>query len=449
MKVLVQSHRDPRDSVQGAERALIDFIDLWQEQQTDLEVVLVSPDQPGLMTEWARSRGWRAYQVGLPWWIVPVGAVPVDANLSHLVSHISSASIIRDIIRREKPDIAVTNTIVAPATALAASAEKIPHVWLAHEFGKLGVNIDYTLGEAETLRMMSELSSFIVCNSHATHDHFTQFISPEKLRIVHPCLSAGRLLTGTTEHENSADEFRIVSVGRITPNKNQLALVEAVSKLTNSARHVQLDLIGPSDVEYLNQIQRKIRELNLGSHIRLIGEVTDPTTYVREADLFVNCSHNESFGLSTFEAQYVGVPALVASTSGTSEIVVDGETGMVITDNTSDSLAQALANIMTHPETLAPWKHNSAARAKRLLEQARKDASAVTGEVTTLSQSAKVTSMRLLNSVIMADLGQADVPLLHQFAAGNVHLDIPPAAPQWWLRAKRIIRKLNPVRSNK
>jgi glycosyltransferase involved in cell wall biosynthesis len=114
---------------------------------------------------------------------------------------------------------------------------------------------------------------------------------------------------------------RLLSVGRITPAKDPLTIVEALALLRAEGRAVALDLVGGGlaggDAAYGERLTRRIAELGLEAHVARPGEVPYPRVpecYARAA-LVVNSSHTGSVDKVVLEAFACGRPVLSCNES--------------------------------------------------------------------------------------------------------------------------------------
>src|SRR3954451_1488929 len=119
-----------------------------------------------------RHRGWENLRVVLPgegdlreqliredvatdvfhygWWAHTPGK---PRSLRERLEGARSLARFHQYLRRSRPDLVVTNTLVVPWGGLVARFLRIPHVWLVHEFGLREHNVDFLLGRALTLRL--------------------------------------------------------------------------------------------------------------------------------------------------------------------------------------------------------------------------------------------------------------------------------------------------------
>jgi glycosyltransferase involved in cell wall biosynthesis len=74
-------------------------------------------------------------------------------------------------------------------------------------------------------------------------------------------------------------------------------------------------------------------------------------------------AEGEGFGIVYLEAAWAGRPSIGCREGGQSDLIIDGETGWLIDPNPA-ALAELLAKVLSHPQTLAPM----GARARRRAE---------------------------------------------------------------------------------
>lgn len=83
-----------------------------------------------------------------------------------------------------------------------------------------------------------------------------------------------------------------------------------------------------------------------------LGERKDVPDLLNAADLFILPSRMEGLSLALIEAHAAGMPSLVTDVGGNAEIVVDGETGLVVPSQNPPALAGGLAGLLADPRRL-------------------------------------------------------------------------------------------------
>lgn len=142
----------------------------------------------------------------------------------------------------------------------------------------------------------------------------------------------------------SSSSFNIVSCGRLMVDKGFDLAVEAGRKLIKEGFcNIQWYIIG--DGPDKKKLQVAIEVGGMVSHIHLVGMCKNPYPYMKKADLFVQPSRIEAFGLTITEALVLGLPVLATKTDGATEIITDRVNGMLC-DISTYSLSEGIKELM-------------------------------------------------------------------------------------------------------
>ena len=150
--------------------------------------------------------------------------------------------------------------------------------------------------------------------------------------------------------------WHILQVGRISPRKGQLALVEAVAHLPAHFRNqVRVRLVGPvGKTDYAARVQARARELDVP--VQMVGALDDDALRIayREADVVVMPSQPfrssvEGLGIALLEGAHFGCPVIGTRIGGIPEAMQEGKTGLLVPPGDTRSLAAALERIFANP----------------------------------------------------------------------------------------------------
>lgn len=162
------------------------------------------------------------------------------------------------------------------------------------------------------------------------------------------------------EHEAAARQWRanlgippdaptFVFAGKLEPNKEPALLLDAF--LSAEAEDAHLILVGSGPLERM--LRDRAKESTSGARVHFIGfqnQSRMPVVY-RLGDVLVLPSQSETWGLAVNEAMASGRAALVSSRVGCApDLVMDGETGVVVPSGDSLALREALQHLTTHPD---------------------------------------------------------------------------------------------------
>lgn len=137
----------------------------------------------------------------------------------------------------------------------------------------------------------------------------------------------------------------VVAVGRLSPEKDHLTLIEAMAKLPASVR---LAIVGEGPMR--PALEARIAELHLGGRVHLTGFTPDPFAWHMRASLSVTSSRFEGLGNAIIEALACGTP--VVSTDcpyGPREILANGTHGRLVPVGDSMAMAKAIIAALAEP----------------------------------------------------------------------------------------------------
>src|SRR4030066_293876 len=129
------------------------------------------------------------------------------------------------------------------------------------------------------------------------------------------------------------DHVVITYVGRLSPEKNISLLIRAFYGMAMTYDHVRLLIVG--DGPERENLETQIKHMKIADKVYFTGmvEYESIPAYLAACDIFVTPSSSETFGLSTVEAMAAGLPALGMDAPGSRDIIEDGITGLITSDD--------------------------------------------------------------------------------------------------------------------
>ncbi|MEO0678176.1 MAG: glycosyltransferase family 4 protein [Pseudomonadota bacterium] len=149
-------------------------------------------------------------------------------------------------------------------------------------------------------------------------------------------------------------------IGRIRHQKGTDVFVDAMIAACKADRRVRGTIIGRATeqhVDFQKGLEQKIRNAGLHHRIRFVAEVPvdEIVDWYRALDLFVAPQRWEGFGLTPLEAMACGVPVIATRVGAFEELVVDYETGRLISAGDVDAMVEAIAETLSDKTTLPKW----------------------------------------------------------------------------------------------
>ena len=114
------------------------------------------------------------------------------------------------------------------------------------------------------------------------------------------------------DRDGSQTELRFITVGRMTPQKNPLFLIEIFKKIVDRKPTATLKWCGTG--EMLEEVQLKIEELGIADDVQLMGVRSDISEILKDSDFFLLPSVFEGLSLALAEAQAAGLDCFVSDT---------------------------------------------------------------------------------------------------------------------------------------
>lgn len=158
----------------------------------------------------------------------------------------------------------------------------------------------------------------------------------------------------------------IGTVGRLVPVKDQSALVEAFLLLRRQhpewTSRLRLLIVGGGPLR--EALEAQLRAGGAIDAAWFAGDQFNVLPWLQAMDLFVLPSLGEGISNTILEAMACGLPILATGVGGNPELVLPGQTGMLVPPAQPEALAAAMAGYLAKPDTLST--HGSAGRARAI-----------------------------------------------------------------------------------
>jgi glycosyltransferase involved in cell wall biosynthesis len=246
------------------------------------------------------------------------------------------------LLRRERPQILHASSSKAGVLGrLAAVASRVPirfftvHGWAFSAYSGLP-SLLYRI----TDRLMAPLTTVTICVSE---NERAAGLEAGTCRAEHTVVirNAVDVFSASRSRHDRATP-RLIAVGRLKAPKDFLTLVRALAALPEGSFEALIVGDGPDR----GAVEEEIRRLGLEKRVRLAGERSDVPALLADADLFVLPSRSEGLPVSVLEAMAAELPVVASGVGGLPELVVDGETGILVPPGAPEPLAAALGRLV-------------------------------------------------------------------------------------------------------
>jgi N-acetylglucosaminyldiphosphoundecaprenol N-acetyl-beta-D-mannosaminyltransferase len=159
---------------------------------------------------------------------------------------------------------------------------------------------------------------------------------------------------------------RILSVGRLAPEKDPIELVEVFNLVHKKFPHWHLDIVGDGVLH--DKLEDKIDELKLNEVVTLHGNRN--RDYINEllskTPIFVTTSKTESFGIVVLEAFAYGVPVVAYTRAqGVKEIVTDSYDAFLVENANREIMAKKIMELIKDKNLCQEMGKNAAKTANK------------------------------------------------------------------------------------
>ncbi len=163
----------------------------------------------------------------------------------------------------------------------------------------------------------------------------------------------------------------IGSIGRLEPRKGHENLIRAMPEILRDVPNALLLIAGHDPWGYGKELQALIDSLGLNGKVRLVGFQRDVTSFLHGSDVFAFATRSEGFGQVVIEAMAAGNPVVASNIAPISEIVLDGETGLLVEPNNPQAFGHAITFLLTHPEAARSMGRRGQERVRSYFSSAR------------------------------------------------------------------------------
>lgn len=176
-----------------------------------------------------------------------------------------------------------------------------------------------------------QFSDKIICNSQTTKAGFG--IDSEKIVVIYNPVDREEKLPPKRIEQSQVT--RLLHLANFLPGKGHEFALEAFSRAYQTNTSLRLTLAGgtfgikKNDL-FRKSLERKAQSMGMDGVINFLGAQKDVEYIIKQADIILSFSFSESFSRITLEALYYGVPAIVSNSGGPSEIIENGNTGILV-----------------------------------------------------------------------------------------------------------------------
>jgi glycosyltransferase involved in cell wall biosynthesis len=204
-----------------------------------------------------------------------------------------------------------------------------------------------TLARVSTARLDRVI---VISDAVGRHLRDNAGLPPERMTRIYYGIDLPRWESATNGARGLDETGRpptIAVIARLAPQKGHRVLFDALPRIVQQVPDVQVRLIGHEELSTIAELRAYAESRGVAERIRFEGFQSNIAAVLSDADVKVLPSLWEGFGLVLLEAMAVGKPVVASAVDAVPEVVVDGETGLLVPPGQAEPLASAVVRVLT------------------------------------------------------------------------------------------------------
>lgn len=170
-------------------------------------------------------------------------------------------------------------------------------------------------------------------------------IDPKNIKII----SNGIEMANDYMIPNHKKTFTVSMLGTLGRQKGQHLAIDAIVKLIQKYPRMKLNIIGEGILK--DYLAEKIRALDLGHNVHLLGRVDDAFEIMQKSDIFWHLSVTEGMPLAIIEAMALGLPIIGFDVEGVRDVVSDNRNGYLVKYGDIDGIVEKTSLLLDSDDT--------------------------------------------------------------------------------------------------
>ena len=176
-----------------------------------------------------------------------------------------------------------------------------------------------------------------------------EYIQRNKIEVVYNGINDLKALKQSRDEllkelRLSPDYRYIGTISRLEPIKNQAMMINAYYKVKGKIPDIKLILIG--DGAEMLKLKQLVKALDIEQDVIFTGFLDNPQRFISFYEIFLLSSFSEGTSMTLLEAMSLSKPCIVTDVGGNPEIVVDGETGLLVPSDDVDKFASGITELL-------------------------------------------------------------------------------------------------------
>lgn len=270
------------------------------------------------------------------------------------------------LIRQARANLIYLNTSAARYASIPSKLSRLPIVWHIREHFEDG------LKKKILTKYIRFVSDEIIANSKAVKKMWDRRSIVTRIKVIYNGVDSN--LTSLSKAANfpgsvQTDRPVIGYVGQLHQVKGLDVLIEAVESIKDDFPEIRCLIVGAapkSQAKFETSLRELVRRKKLDGQIEFLGYRDDILRILSNLDVLVLPSTSESFGRVLIEAMVMGRPVVASNVGGIREVVVHGETGLLVPPRNPQVLADSIRFLISNPQKAVQFGKMGRKRAEKM-----------------------------------------------------------------------------------
>jgi len=246
------------------------------------------------------------------------------------------------LLKSMKPDIVHTYMFSANSYGrIAAILTRVPII-IASERSLPEIGKDKSRYQISIDKLFASFSHGIICNSYVANKILITKYSfdTKKVFTVHNGIDVGLFFRENSKNQKKLARKVVGTIGRIDALKNHKLLLDMAKNVLDKSNNKDIKFLIVGEGPLRDELERHSQNLGIENKIVFTGERNDIPDLLQMMDVFVLTSNWEGLSNAIMEAMASSLPCVATDVGGNSELVLDGETGYIVSPNDPGAAAQ-------------------------------------------------------------------------------------------------------------
>jgi len=256
---------------------------------------------------------------------------------------------LRELIKKIQPDIIHTHLFQARFYTTIAHVFSRRTILITHKHNNVNPKKHNIFIFLEMLSILFNKKVIAISQSVKKSLMKFELVPSKKIFVLPNGIDYQKFYESALSKQYSNNKpMTIGTVCRLEPQKGLSYLLLAMKSILIKFPQTRLEIVG--DGSLLGELQDLSKKLGISNSVFFFGKFAKVIPFYNRMDIFVLPSLYEGFGIVLLEAMAAGIPVVATNVDGIKEVIIHGESGILVPPKNPEAIASAVINIIENPQ---------------------------------------------------------------------------------------------------